>query len=104
MCVYLIHLSSPYRHASHYLGYAKSLDERIARHRNNTGAKLLRAVNEAGIEWQVVRVWEDAGRDWEHVLKTHQHNTRLCPVCTPHTQRGVRLYARYEKKVHEETK
>lgn len=98
MCVYLIHLSQPYKHASHYLGYAKSLDARIAEHRNGSGARFLQVVNAAGIEWQVVRVWEDAGREWEHVLKLHQHNKRLCPVCTPHTRHAVELYMRYEKQ------
>ena len=47
--VYLIHFESKFSHASHYLGSCKNLRKRIARHRANDGAKLLRALNLAGI-------------------------------------------------------
>ncbi len=70
--VYLIHFEQAYRHARHYLGVAKNLDARIADHRAGVGSRLLRIVSEAGIEWRVVRTWED-GRQLE------RHWKRLCP-------------------------
>jgi predicted GIY-YIG superfamily endonuclease len=80
--IYLIHLATPFKHAKHYLGSASDLAERIERHRSNGGARLLRAVNLAGISWEVVRTWRGSRSD-ERKLK-NQHNTpRLCPVCNP---------------------
>lgn len=78
--VYLIHFAEKYEHAGHYLGYAKHLDARIAHHRNGTGARLMQVVNEAGIDWQVVRTWE-GGRDVERFLKAKKNAPYLCPVC-----------------------
>lgn len=71
----------PYYHARHYLGYFADMEARIRSHRLSQGAKLLRAVNAAGIGWQVVRVWEDGGYDLEQVLKAQHNAPRLCPVC-----------------------
>lgn len=41
----------------------------------------MRAVNAAGIGWDVVRVWEDGGYDLEHMLKSLHNAPRLCPIC-----------------------
>lgn len=78
--VYLIHFDEPYYHARHYLGYSADLEGRIRSHRLSRGAKLLRAVNAAGIGWQVVRVWE-GGYDLEQMLKAWHNAPRLCPIC-----------------------
>ena len=80
MTVYLIHLERPYHHARHYLGFAGDLQQRLIQHRNGTGAKLLRAVNKAGIPYQVVRTWEGYGA-LEQQLKARKNAPRLCPVC-----------------------
>lgn len=80
--VYLIHFSSKLSHAAHYLGSTSNLKRRIARHRANDGAKLLRALNLAGIEWDVVRVWK-GGRDLERKMKRHKNSPSFCPVCNP---------------------
>lgn len=79
--VYLIHLDEPYKHARHYLGFTLNLQARIKLHRSNCGAKLLRAVNRAGIGWTVVRTWE-GGRPLESALKRQKNAPRLCPVCS----------------------
>jgi predicted GIY-YIG superfamily endonuclease len=79
--VYLIHFAEPYRHAKHYLGWASDLEQRITRHRCSHGARLLQVVNQAGIEWKVVRVWEDETRHFERRLKNRKNSPRLCPVC-----------------------
>lgn len=80
--VYLIHFDQPLKHAQHYLGFVeKDLDQRIRRHRNGQGAKLLRAVNQAGIGWSVVKVWEDGDRNFERSLKNKKKTKCFCPKC-----------------------
>lgn len=81
--VYLIHFRHKYHHAQHYIGYSKDLEIRIERHRENSGAKLLRAVNKAGITWNVVRTWQVDGQGFERLLKNQKHSARYCPVCNP---------------------
>ncbi len=49
--VYPIHFTAKLHHAQHYTGFVeKNLKQRIKKHRNNKGAKLLIAVNEKGIQ------------------------------------------------------
>ena len=84
--VYLIHFSTPYKHARHYLGYTSlPLEERLARHRNGTGARLLKVVQDEGIEWEVVRTWEvgtkKEARRLELRLKSWHGHGAFCPVC-----------------------
>lgn len=83
--VYLIHFDTPFYHCRHYLGYASKLDRRLAHHKRGTGSRLLRAVNEAGIGWQVVRTWEGDG-NLEQELKKRKNSRKLCPICN--TQSG----------------
>jgi hypothetical protein len=98
MAVYLIHFSQPYRHAGHYLGYVdtsrhpleEALESRLAFHRAGRGSRLLRAVGAAGIDWEVVRVWEQASRSDERRLKGRS-STMLCPVCNEGWQARGRL-------------
>lgn len=86
--VYLLHFDRAYAHARHYLGYTENLAARLERHRAGNGARLVQVINQAGITWQCVRVWERADRELERRLK-RQHNTaRFCPLCRPeHLQR-----------------
>lgn len=82
--VYLIHFEQPYHHARHYIGFTdgdETLEQRIDRHRRGDGAKLLRAVSQAGIEFKVVRVWEHGDRTMERRLKSRKKAWRYCPVC-----------------------
>jgi predicted GIY-YIG superfamily endonuclease len=78
--VYLLHFARPYRHARHYLGWTDDLEERLARHRDGRGARLLAVVTEAGIEWTVARVW-DGSRALERRLKSWHKARALCPLC-----------------------
>lgn len=55
--VYLIHMKQPYFHARHYLGSTACLESRLQVHRSGHGARLLQVVNDAGIEWEVARLW-----------------------------------------------
>lgn len=85
MAVYLIHLDKPFRHARHYLGYSQGLDSikyRLAHHKSGSGANLLKHVANAGIGFQIVRVWPNGSKSDERRLKSHS-STRLCPICNP---------------------
>lgn len=97
--VYLIHFDRPYHHARHYIGYSGSgptgrelIKQRLTHHATGRGNPLMYAVTQAGIGWQVVRVWWGMGRPFERLLKNRKYAPRLCPVC-----RGerVRLRATY---------
>jgi predicted GIY-YIG superfamily endonuclease len=87
--VYLIHFEEKYHHAGHYLGYSKHLWFRIITHRANNGAKLLKAINEAGIEWSVVRTWSVKSQELERQLKNLKNSPKLCPICNPELQGKV---------------
>ena len=88
MAIYLIHFEQPYKHAQHYLGFVatdryalvEALESRLAFHRSGRGSRLLRAVNAAGIDYEVVRIWEQGTRSEERRLKG-KSSTRLCPRC-----------------------
>ncbi|MBE7170531.1 MAG: endonuclease [Williamsia sp.] len=80
--VYLIHFKTKLHHAEHYLGFVeRNLSRRIKKHKAGTGAKLLAALNRAGIAWDVVRVWPDGDRHFERKLKNRKKSRCLCPVC-----------------------
>jgi predicted GIY-YIG superfamily endonuclease len=82
--IYLIHFDQPLKHASHYIGFVvskKGLNKRIERHKSGQGAKILRAANEANINWSVVRTWPDGTRDEERKFKNRKNSKMLCPVC-----------------------
>jgi predicted GIY-YIG superfamily endonuclease len=80
---YMIHFDERYRHAGHYLGWAKDLDARLAAHRAGRGARLMEVITDAGIGWHVSRTWP-GGRDRERALKDRHEAPRLCPDCTAH--------------------
>lgn len=85
--VYLLHFDRPIHHAKHYLGYTclDSVDRRINRHRNGSGAKFLRVANHLGIQYSVVRTWECSNhveaKHLERRLKSWHNSPKLCPVC-----------------------
>ncbi len=78
--VYLICFSRKYRHAKHYLGWAKDPDKRFDEHKNGTGARLTQVVVENGIE--LVMVWKKIGtRNDERKLKNRKKARLMCPLC-----------------------
>lgn len=87
--IYLVHFTVAYHHARHYLGFVDTasrdpevaLATRLDFHRRGQGSRLLRAVAQAGIEFEVVRTWNPADRNHERRLKGHS-STRLCPTCS----------------------
>jgi predicted GIY-YIG superfamily endonuclease len=97
--VYLIHFSEPYitatgRKVWHYIGWAKNLMARLSHHRKGTGARFLKAVNERGIHYEIVKVWEDETKEFERLLKNRKNAKCLCPVC-----RGEALSSRLARSV-----
>ena len=78
--VYLIHFERPFKHVQHYIGWTANLDKRMQRHRDGKGSRLLRAVNQAGISWEVVQTW-DGDRGLERQLKELKNAPKLCPKC-----------------------
>lgn len=78
--VYLIHFESAFQHARHYIGFSTNLEGRLWHHRNGTGSRLLRFVNEADIKWYLVRTWE-GDREFERYLKGRKKSPLFCPVC-----------------------
>jgi predicted GIY-YIG superfamily endonuclease len=79
--VYLLHFSSPYKHAKHYIGYADYIDKRIQHHKHGTGARLCKVVSDAGIELIKARVWEGQDRTFERRLKNCKKPSDFCPLC-----------------------
>lgn len=81
--VYLLHFSENYRHARHYIGFAKkSVETRFAEHVAGTGARLTQVVTRNGITLTLARVWKNQTRTFERSLKNKKHSSRLCPICT----------------------
>jgi hypothetical protein len=80
-CCYLIHFDRPYKHATHLLEWSQNLERRLAHHANGTGANLMRVIGEAGIGWELARVWEGGTRQTELKLKRQGGKSRMCPLC-----------------------
>lgn len=79
--IYLIHFDEKFGHSRHYLGWASDFEKRMERHRKGRGSNLIKKIQEAGIDWQVVRKWENVGPQAEAELKRYKNNRRLCPLC-----------------------
>lgn len=82
--VYLLHFETKFHHAQHYLGYTESetsLHTRLEHHRHGSGARLMAAVSQAGIAWQVARKWPEGDRFLERRLKNRHKSSELCPIC-----------------------
>jgi hypothetical protein len=81
--LYLLHFEPRYRHAGHYLGFAESVERRVAEHLSS-GSKsspLVRAALAAGAAVTVARVWPDGDRTLERRLKRAHGLSRFCPTC-----------------------
>jgi hypothetical protein len=85
--VYLLHFdrpmgdtSNPRGFAGHYTGWTLDLPGRLQDHAAGRGARLMEVVGEAGIGWQLVRVWPGT-RARERSLKGSGGAARRCPVC-----------------------
>jgi hypothetical protein len=85
--IYLLHfdrpigdLANPRGFASHYTGWTLDLPARLVDHAAGRGARLMQVVGEAGIGWQLARIWPGT-RARERSLKRSGGAARRCPVC-----------------------
>lgn len=79
--VYLLCFAmSPYKHAKHYRGWAKSLSARLATHQAGHGARLTQVLKEQGISFELSRVWANKTRHFERQLK-QRGGSRSCTIC-----------------------
>lgn len=86
--VYLLHFDTPYKHARHYLGYARgSAERRIEQHLNGQGARLMSVIKEAGIGFTVAKMWRDGTKADETRFKKGNNSPRLCPICQEEKRR-----------------
>jgi len=94
MPVYLLHFDRPYRHAAHYMGYAKTLKavhERVDAHYAATPGdglhhRLMQVIRAEGIGFTLARIWPNGTRDDERKWKKHGHARRRCPICREERQ------------------
>jgi predicted GIY-YIG superfamily endonuclease len=81
MAVYILHFDSPYHHARHYVGYTKNTDKRLAQHKAGSGARLMEVITQAGIGFQLAKVWKSKTRKFERYIKNSHNTARFCPIC-----------------------
>ena len=81
--VYLLHFHEKFHHCQHYIGWTEKDDvgERMAKHAEGRGSKLLKAVMEKKITVSLVRVWKGEDRNFERKLKNRKKSKQLCPLC-----------------------
>lgn len=83
--VYLLCFAESYHHAKHYIGFVDGgeaeLEVRIKHHKAGTGAKLLRVISEAGIDFKLARTWPEGDRNFERHLKNMKKARQYCPIC-----------------------
>jgi predicted GIY-YIG superfamily endonuclease len=80
--IYILHFDVPYYHARHYVGFCadNSLERRLEQHRSGNGARLMAAIELAGIEWTVA-LTHPGDRKFERRLKRAKNTRRFCPLC-----------------------
>jgi hypothetical protein len=80
--VYLLHFTTPFRHAKHYVGWTgRGLESRLEYHRSGRGSRLIRALMLDGGDFVIARLWEGQTRAFERGLHNRGGKARLCPVC-----------------------
>lgn len=96
--VYLICFKRRFKHARHYIGWAKDIGARLTAHRNGQGAALLRALNAAGIGYCIVRVWPDAKRGFERQLKRSKTALLHCPLCVVERRARIKIQMQHRRQ------
>jgi len=88
--VYLIHFERPYKGTQHYIGWTGlNMHDRLKRHKGERGACLLRACSQSGIDFHIVRAWQNKPFTFEQQLKKRKKARLFCPICNPE---GYRKY------------
>lgn len=98
--VYLCHFVdrvNPDRPARHYLGFTQNVAKRERDHKcgvRHYGAALTFAAFERGVSFVIARVWANATKRDEKLLRDLHNNPRLCPLCNPTLKLITKLNAR----------
>jgi len=80
--VYIVHFDIPYKGCRHYIGFTQlGIIERLKRHKQGNGAKLLNALNKAGINYDVSNTFFNVSQAFERHLKRQKNSKRFCPLC-----------------------
>lgn len=83
--VYLLHFDEPYYHAKHYVGSTDDIEQRLIRHKNGNGARLIKVISDAGISFRLAKLWTfdniKEARLFEKALKHMKNTPRYCPEC-----------------------
>ena len=79
--VYVIHFSEPFKHCRHYIGFTKNINARLQHHKANEGSRLLRALNLAGINYEIAAT-HVGDRNLERKMKNFNNSKRFCPICS----------------------
>ena len=79
--IYVLHFNQPYKHAKHYIGWTDlAVEDRLKRHRQGNGARLLQVLNENGIDYSLSGVYVGTKKD-ERRMKNQKHSNRFCSIC-----------------------
>ena len=83
--VYLIHFEEKLHHAGHYIGWSQEYPlikgGRLDTHKKGQGARILNALVERGIGFNVVQIWHDQNGFYERKLKNRKNAGRECWKC-----------------------
>src|SRR5258707_13937427 len=66
--VFLNHFKTPYKHAGHYTGMTGCLSARPKLHRSGNSAQLMEVARDAGIDWELARLWAFDTWDAAHAV------------------------------------
>jgi hypothetical protein len=77
--IYLLHFTSPYKHARHHRGWSLDALARIEEHRRGQGARLMKVIKDAGTGFVVAKI-ELGTCARERQLK-QRGARRDCPIC-----------------------
>jgi hypothetical protein len=90
--IYLYHFNEPFKHSQHYLGSAEDYEIRAAEHASGQGAALMAAVVQAGIPYQLARLWKEVPRFHEVILHRRKRDSVFCPICSGEVALSRGLY------------
>ncbi len=80
--IYILHFEKPFKHARHYIGWAKDVKKRLKEHTNGNrkSCVLTHELKKAGIGFVVAQLIPGTRND-ERTLKNRKNTPRLCPIC-----------------------
>lgn len=79
--VYLLHFSQRVGNASHYTGWTRALEDRLAAHRAGKGGRATKVLVGRGQSFDLARTWS-GGQALEVRIK-RRGPKRFCPICSP---------------------